>query len=258
MTTAHIPFSYLQYTPQDVQTIQSEIATEHSVSLTVNGEIWLAFQCTPADLEDLGIGFLFNEGFIRSMDEVANLHICDQKDNIDIWLNHAATKPLIWRRTSGCHGGNTSTALQRDQIQPITTPYTLTSTQIFALTQQFLDEQTPHHQSGGVHTSALADSNQILFYTEDIGRHNTFDKIAGHILRQAIPVTNPILLTSGRISSDMLQKTVRLRAPILISMRSASSIGIRLADEWGITLISNARRGRFNVYTHPERIQQQG
>ncbi len=256
MTSAHLPFSYQQYTRDQVETIQSEIATEQSVSLTVNGEIWLAFQCTPTNLEDQAIGFLFNEGFIHSLEEVANVHVCDRQDNVDVWLNHAAVKPLTWRRTSGCHGGNTATDAHNAAPSPIHYPGSFTTTQIFALTEQFMDEQTPHHQSGGVHTSALATDNQIIYQVEDIGRHNTFDKIAGYILRQKIAIPGPILITSGRISSDMLQKTARLQAPLLISMRSASSVGIRLAEEWGITLIGSARRGRFNVYAHSERIKQ--
>ncbi len=256
MTSAHLPFSYQQYTRDQVETIQSEIATEQSVSLTVNGEIWLAFQCTPTNLEDQAIGFLFNEGFIHSLEEVANVHVCDRQDNVDVWLNHAAVKPLTWRRTSGCHGGNTATDAHNAAPSPIHYPGSFTTTQIFALTEQFMDEQTPHHQSGGVHTSALATDNQIIYQVEDIGRHNTFDKIAGYILRQKIAIPGPILITSGRISSDMLQKTARLQAPLLISMRSASSVGIRLAEEWGITLVGGARRGRFNVYTHQERIKQ--
>ncbi len=118
----------------------------------------------------------------------------------------------------------------------------------------FLSEQLPHSEWGGVHTSALADGANQLFQIHDIGRHNTFDKISGRILLNKITVATPILLTSGRISSDMVQKSVRMGAPLLISLRSASQMSISLAEQWGLTLISGARRGRFNLLCHSERI----
>lgn len=247
-------FQYQQFTPEGIEIIHSNIAIEAPVSLSVNGQIWLTFQCSPNELEALAIGFLYNEGFIRSLDEVANIHVCANKENVDVWLTHAAQKPETWRRTSGCHGGTSSKDLEQDHIDPVNIPFRVSPEQVYNLMDQFLTEQMPHSKSGGVHTSALADGTLQLFQTHDIGRHNTIDKIAGHILLEKLHIEIPVIITSGRISSDMLQKAVRLRVPMIISMRSSSQMGIRLADKWGITLISGARRGRFNLLTHPERI----
>lgn len=255
MNDGIIPLTYSQYSSEGIKQIQSNIAIESPVSLTVNGEIWLTFQCTPIELEALAVGFLFNEGFLRGLSELENIHICELNDNVDIWLNHAVQKPLSWRRTSGCHGGTSSADLERDRFEPVSDDFTISSNQVFSLMDQFFSKQRPHSESGGVHTSALADGINQLFQIHDIGRHNTFDKISGQILLNKIHVKTPILLTSGRISSDMLQKAVRLRAPLLISMRSASQMAIDLAEKWGITLISGARRERFNLFTHPERVQ---
>jgi len=254
MNDVWINYCYKQFTPDGSEAIQSNIAIEAPVSLTLNGQIWLTFQCTPSELEALAVGFLFSEGFIQAMDEVENIHVCAKNDNVDVWLTHAVQKPTAWRRTSGCHGGTSSADLARDQFDPVVTDFALSPDKVFSLMDQFLAEQTPHAKSGGVHTSALADGTTSLFQTRDIGRHNTVDKIAGRILLEKLNVRTPVIITSGRISSDMLQKAVRLRAPYLISMRSTSQLGISLADEWGITIISGARRGRFNLFSHPERI----
>jgi FdhD protein len=116
------------------------------------------------------------------------------------------------------------------------------------------DAQALYHETGGVHTSALTDGKRILLSAEDIGRHNTLDKIAGMCLMQNIWPERRILITTGRVSSEMLQKAVRLGASILISRTSPSSLSIELAEKWGITLIGYARRNRFNLYAHPERI----
>jgi FdhD protein len=254
MSFGHVSLNYQQISQEGIRTAQSNIAIEFPVSLTVNGQIWLTFQCTPMDIEAMGIGFLFNEGFIRSMDEVENIHVCEQKDNLDIWLNHSVQKPETWRRTSGCHGGESSVIPERDLLEPVTNKALLNTAQIFDLLEQYLSEQLPHSESGGVHTSALADGATQLFQVYDIGRHNTFDKIAGRILINKLVIQTPVLISSGRISSDMLLKSVRMQAPFLISMRSTSQKGISLADQLGVTLIGGARRGRFNLFTHPERI----
>lgn len=254
MNDGHVNISYHQITRENIETVQSNIAVEAPVSLTVNGQVWLTFQCTPIDIDSLAVGFLYNEGFIRSIAEIENIHICDQKDNVDVWLNHPVQKPATWRRTAGCHGGTTSVDQEVNDFLPIHNVDTLSTEVIFALIDQFMGEQLPHSESGGVHTSALADGQRQLFQIQDIGRHNTFDKIAGKILLNKISVNLPVLLTSGRVSSDMLMKSVRLRAPFLISMRSTSQLGVNLADQLGVTLIGGARRGRFFLYSHPERI----
>lgn len=254
MNDGRVTLSYQQFTRERIETVRSNVAVEEPVSLTVNGQVWLTFQCTPEELDALAVGFLFNEGFIQTMDEVENIHVCENKDNVDVWLNHSVQKPASWRRTSGCHGGTSSADLERDHFEPVSNPARLDPNQVFSLMDLFLSEQVPHSESGGVHTSALADGTKQLFQIHDIGRHNTFDKISGRILLDKVEVETPILLTSGRISSDMVQKSVRMGAPFLISMRSASQMGISLAEQWGLTLISGARRGRFNLLCHPERI----
>jgi FdhD protein len=117
-----------------------------------------------------------------------------------------------------------------------------------------LGSQELYRATGGVHTSVLADGEKIVFVGEDIGRHNTLDKIAGLCLMKNVWPETRILLTTGRISSEMLQKAARLKAPILISRTSPSSLSIQMAERYGITLIGYARRDRFNVYSNPQRV----
>jgi len=254
MSNSHTTFEFKQYTSNGIEVFPSNIAIESPVSLTVNGKIWLTFQCTPDYLEQLAVGFLFNEGFVGNIEEVASVQVCEKRDNVDIWLNHAAVKPETWRRVSGCHGGITTIDLNREKIEPINSLSPLHVDQLLNLVTSFINNQPPHSESGGVHTSAIADAENILFYQEDIGRHNTIDKIAGCLLMEGIIPILPIILTTGRVSSDMMQKAIRLRTPYVISMRSTSSDSIRLANDWGITLLSGARKMRVNAFTHPERI----
>jgi FdhD protein len=244
-------YEFHKWEPRDAHTI-----VETPVSLTVNGQVWLTFMCTPIDLEAMAVGFLFNEGIIETLEEVADVRLCEHGDNVDVWLNRSVEQPTYWRRTSGCTGGVTAVdALARLDVsfngdQPQVPPET-----IGHLIEELFNSQTLYRETGGVHTSALSDGERIILVAEDIGRHNTLDKIAGQCLMKKIQPQTRILITTGRISSEMLQKAARMNAPILISRTSPSSLSIEMAERYGITLIGYARRHRFNVYTDLQRIK---
>jgi FdhD protein len=164
-------------------------------------------------------------------------------------------QPASWRRTSGCTGGVTAVDLlakpnvsfdgNRLEVRPET---------IGNLIEKLFESQSLYRETGGVHTSALSDGEKVLLTAEDIGRHNTLDKIAGLCLMNSVWPATRILITTGRISSEMLQKAARLQAPILISRTSPSSLSIEMAERYGITLIGYARKHRFNVYSNGQRV----
>ena len=255
MITPQKAIQYERYEFKKWQHHDAETIVETPVYLTVNGAVWLSFMCTPVQLEALAVGFLYNEGIIESMDEVSDVRVCEHGDNVDVWLNHAAEQPTSWRRTSGCTGGVTAVDLlakpnvsfDRDSLK-------LSPDAIGNLVEMLFESQELYRETGGVHTSALSDGEKVLLSAEDIGRHNTLDKIAGLCLMNNMWPTNRILITTGRISSEMLQKAARLQAPILISRTSPSSLSIEMAERYGITLIGYARKHRFNVYSSGERV----
>ena len=243
-------YEFKKWEPHDAETI-----VEAPVSLTVNGQVWLTFMCTPVNLEALAVGFLYNEGILESMNEVEDVRVCEHGDNVDVWLNRTVEQPKSWRRTSGCTGGVTAVdLLARPNVsfngdQPKVPPEA-----IGHLVEMLFESQELYRETGGVHTSALSDGEKILLSAEDIGRHNTLDKIAGLCLMNKVNSVDKILITTGRISSEMLQKAARLQVPVLISRTSPSSLSIEMAERYGITLIGYARKHRFNVYSSGERV----
>ena len=259
---------YIQIDNTKQESSQGSIIVESPVSLAVNGEVWTTFMCTPVHLEAMMVGFLFNEGVIDSMDEIADVRLCEHGDNVDVWLKHDAPKPESWTRTSGCTGGVTAVA-SIARPKPISSPrstrrvkgasisdeFSLSPGQVNHLVEMLFESQELYPETGGVHTSALSDGDSVILSAEDIGRHNTLDKIAGRCLMENIWPDKRILITTGRISSEMLQKAVRMGAKVIASRTSPSSLSIELAEAWGITLIGYARRNRFNLYAAPERIQ---
>jgi FdhD protein len=247
---------YERYEFRKWKPFEAETIVESPVSLTVNGQAWLTFMCTPVHLEAMSVGFLYNEGIIDSIEEVADVRVCEHGDNVDVWLNRSVEQPRSWRRTSGCTGGVTAVdALARVDVSFEGDRPRIPAEAVGQIVEMLIQAQELYRATGGVHTSALFDSEKIVLVADDIGRHNTLDKIAGLCLMNDIWPETRILITTGRISSEMLQKAARLRAPILISRTSPSSLSIEMAERYGITLIGYARRDRFNVYANSQRIQ---
>jgi FdhD protein len=245
---------YVNFDSGKFTSSSSSVIIEAKVDLSINGEYWLSFSCTPLQLEDLGIGFLFNEYLIQKYEEIADIRICPENYHIDAWLNHQVEKPEKWQRSSGCTGGYSPNRLNDKQSavsdkSSISPDFVLQSMEILYKNQSF------YRNSGGVHSTCLLDSQNNIFFSEDIGRHNTIDKIAGIYLKNGMEFKPKLMLTTGRISSDMLLKSARLEVPIVVSRSSPTSLSIDLAEKYGITLIGYSRMNHFNIYTHPDRIK---
>lgn len=255
MKQASVPIQYLEIEGVSASLVEAEIITETPVSLTVNGEVWLTFMCTPTDLEAMAVGFLFNEGLIKDMQEVVQVRLCPAGDNVDVWLEHTVEKPDRWQRTSGCTGGVTAVNLDH-LVSAAGNPNgaIFKARQIHELVGRLFGAQDLYRRSGGVHTSILTGGDEHMVAAEDIGRHNTLDKIAGLCLMKDIQFEHRLVITTGRISSEMLQKSARMGVSVVVSRTSPSSLSIELARRLGITLIGYARRDSFRLYTHPERI----
>ena len=245
----------LQYTSSGGwKTSDARIIDEAPVELNVNGEPWLTFMCTPSHLEALGVGFLYNEGIIIHANEISTVRACDNGCQLDVWLNHTVTKPLHWRRTSGCTGGATATQ-ESNLSHAIMEKDFLPPDLILAGMDDLLRQQELYRSTRGVHCSMLTDGEGTSLLAEDIGRHNTLDKLAGRLLLENPRLKRRLVFTTGRISSEMLQKSARMGASAVISRTSPTALSVRLADELGITVVGYARRTQFNVYTHAWRFQ---
>lgn len=255
MPTEDTLFMTHSYRSQKWNEEDDPVIVEHPVSLMVNGETWVTLTCTPTHLEALGVGFLFNEGVIQSAKELISTHLCADSSVIDIWLNRSAERPTQWRRTTGCSGGLTGVGVDLPVETVPSSGKLYTPENIIACSKAFNEEQPLYRRAGGVHSSALGDGNQILLRAEDIGRHNTIDKLSGRLLLEAPQIEPRTLFTTGRISSEMLQKAARLQCEVIVSRTSPTSLSIGMARQAGITLIGYARGERFRVYAHSERVQ---
>lgn len=247
-------FDIRTFINQSINDNTSDVIVEKTVDLSINAKYLATMMCTPSNLEELATGFIYNEGLINSFSEVNLVDICHDASQIDVWLNHSIEIPDRWQRTSGCSGGSTSIFLNKSDFQkPLA--FKIKPEVITRLIDLLLKNQSLYNQSGGVHSSALSDGENLLVVMEDIGRHNTLDKISGRCLMLTGFPAPGILISTGRISSEMLQKTSRIGASIIISRTSPSSLAIDFAREMGICIIGYARKDRFKIYSHPEFVE---
>ncbi len=272
--------TYTEYTLHSAKRLHAPVIGESRWTLYVNGCELVTFMCTPRDLHFLALGFLQSEGLIAELSDVLSLKVFEAENRCywyvpSIGLNDTLTMPVCAESvgaidarvkgdpvaslgpktlTSGCGGGVTFDDLSREHA-PLQSDLQVTVSQIVHLVEQLNANATLYRMARGVHTSALARDEQLLAVAEDVGRHNTLDKLRGICLMQGIPTRDTIVLTTGRISSEMITKVAKLESPVVVSRTSPTVLSIQLAKEWRITLIGYARARRLNVYAGEDRIR---
>lgn len=245
---------YYSITPGSASQITGEIVEESLVCISVNGRELATFMCSPTDLKLMAVGFLYNEKFIEGMEDLRSVHISENNTCVDVWLRDPSFDPpkrgII---TAGCGGGITFDDLS-EQHSPLYSKVEATPDQIADLMKQMHLGAELYHRARGIHTAALASDNAILLQVEDVGRHNCLDKLAGLALIEGVNAKDNILLSSGRISSEMINKARRLQTPIVCSRTSPTDLSVALAEAWNITIVAYVRQQRMRIYSHPERI----
>jgi FdhD protein len=252
MTNGAVPTTYHVYSG-DWRPIDGEVIEEVLVSLHVNGQELATIAATPIRQDWLAVGFLANEGLIASKEQVRAVHICPSGLCVDVWLTHEIEPPRKRIYTSGCGGGVTFDDLTGAQ-PPLDSNTSLPADQLWGLMQQLQSVARLYRRTRGVHTSALFRGGAMLSSAEDVGRHNTLDKIRGDCFLRGVDTHDGILLSTGRISSEMLNKAAKMGCPIVASRTSPTSLSVELARAWNITLVGYLRRGRLLVYANGWRL----
>ncbi|MFN2113753.1 MAG: formate dehydrogenase accessory sulfurtransferase FdhD [Anaerolineales bacterium] len=232
-----------------------EVIEEITLTIYVNGVEFISIMGTPLNQDWLAVGFLKNEGILSSLDEISDLKITPEGCCIDVWLNQDVQLPEKMVITSGCGSGRT-----REDQADLEVPFEIEGgTTPPIVLNAFANLQTKdslYARSRGVHAAGLLDleTGQILQVAEDVGRHNAIDKLQGACLLKKITTRGRGLLTTGRISSEMLRKGAAMGCPLIASRTSPTTAAIELAQEWQITLVGYARNGKLRVYCYPERL----
>ncbi len=247
--------SIYSYGKGELSTTDRELVAEFPLLLNVNGREIATLIASPHDLRFLVVGFLRLQGFVEKVEDFHLLSVCNDFGTAKVEIRGELPERLKPVLTSGCGTGVTFTlprALKEREGAPPARRFPPTA--VFAMMDDLARKAEGYRSHGGIHSAAVGDGS-IVLYAEDLGRHNTLDRIAGEALLKRVDLAGSMLVTSGRVSTEMVAKCALLGIELIASRTSPTDMAVRMADEAGITLIGYVRAGRFELYTHPERLQ---
>jgi len=254
-------FSILRITKEGRDSIEKVVAREFPVTLILNNQELITLLCSPTNLRYLAVGFLSSEGLLNSKDKIKKILVDDQRGVVRLETVEVREFSLdvLFKRviTSGCGRGASFYSTADATSQKVGSRMEISADEVLTLVNEFQHYSRLYSETHGVHSAALCDKKSILVFSEDIGRHNAIDKIFGKCLLEDIPIDDRVIITSGRISSEIVHKVAKRAIPIIISIASPINLGVRIADDLGITLIGSVKRRSMNVYTNDWRIAQE-
>ena len=243
-----------------------DITVEGPLEIRLQDEAIAVLMRTPGDDLALAAGFLLTEGVLPSPKDLGTLGYCataeppNEQNVVEARLTCEVDVDRLRRNfyaTSSCGVcGKASIDQLRTKADPISRSFTLSRPVLWSLSDVLRKGQAQFERTGALHASALFDlSGDLLHLCEDVGRHNAMDKLVGHyVLKGERPPELSVLLVSGRVSFEIVQKAVRAGIPIIASIGSPSSLAVEMAMAFNMTLLGFVSSERFNVYSSPERL----
>jgi FdhD protein len=252
-------FPVVRFTKEGRSDAELAVAKEFLFTIFLNDRELATILCSPGNLRYLAVGFLASEGIIKGKDEIKKMETDDWLGtaHIEIEGGSAIDDSFFAKRliASGCGGAATFYSLADAATPKVESTMKISPDEVFALVSQFQHSSQLYLATHGVHSAALADRKELLIFSEDIGRHNAIDKIFGKCILEDIPTSDRIIISSGRISSEISHKVAKRGVPFIIALSAPTSLGLKTADKMGITLIGSVRGKRMNVYTHNWRLE---
>ncbi|WP_261428815.1 formate dehydrogenase accessory sulfurtransferase FdhD [Berryella wangjianweii] len=231
-----------------------EVQGEHALDVHIDGTLAMRIVCSPSDLIELVLGRLFSEGIIQAEDDVDFMYLCEHGTIVRVLLKRKrALKPVEAPVVPSCCTGNkVFEALEQldDDLRPVR-PIDWDPAWVFALADVFAADTPMHRKTFGAHSCYLAIDGEVRYVCEDLGRHNAFDKVVGHALKNRDDLSRAVVFTSGRIPVDMVTKAIRAGIPVLASKAVPTDLTIELAHEFSLTLICSAHPDSMRVYSDP-------
>jgi FdhD protein len=239
--------------------IEDVVVTEQALTVCINGQNLVTLLCTPEYLEDLTVGYLASEGFITTWDDLEELSVNRTTGESRVTLRGSqgeAEKTFLQRYvTTGAGKGVSFSQLSDPRLsKELPGDYRAEPTDIISMMKTLQESSALHRDTGGVHTVALGQNGVLHLQRDDIGRHNAVDKVFGYCLRNKIMTGDKVLLISGRVSSEIALKAVKMGIQILVSKSAPTDMAIGFAERLGLTLVGFTRGRRFNIYSHSYRV----
>ena len=243
---------------QNGQPIDTRVVVERPLTLFLNGQEIVTMMTIGDYPEYLGIGYLVNQNMLLPDDEITGV---DYDDDIETLVVRTKRKTNFEEKlkkktlTSGCAQGTVFGDLM-EKFEDVRLPADaiLKTSWLYGLAKKINTTPSLYLTAGAIHGCVLCEQDRPLIYMEDVGRHNAIDKIAGYMVMEGISPAGKIFYTTGRLTSEMVIKTVQMGIPILISRSGFTAWGVELARKAGLTLIGRARGKRFIALSGHDRI----
>lgn len=236
--------------------ITDNVICEYSMTLVVNDVEIATFMCSPDYLEYLAIGFLFSENIIKYKDDYLGIIVDEKKGivyvKIAIDLKYKKKNKIIYTSGSGYYKDN-SFFDKLSQVN-LKNDFKLNYKYLFNISKELDAKSIIFKKTGGTHSACLCDDKGMILFREDIGRHNAIDKILGEAFIKDIVLNNKVVFFSGRISSEMLLKLVRVGVSVIVSRSAPTDLAVKIARKLNITLVGFVRGNRMNIYSDELRI----
>lgn len=266
------PTQRLIWQPNHTQRQQDILAVEEplEIRLRAQGQTHplVVTLRTPGHDFELAAGFLLSEGLVYQRREIGRMVYCVGSDGVQNYNTvrvelrgqlpalEGTARSFVANSACGVCGKASLEQLSLSGLTPLSPTFSLLPTTLSQLTQPFGQAQTLFAETGGLHAAALFDTQGSLrALREDVGRHNAVDKVLGWGWLQAEPLSNHLLLLSGRIGYELVVKALRAGVGLVAAIGAPTSLAVEVAQAFGLTLVGFLRPDRFNVYTHPERLE---
>ena len=250
----------LRYDGKSSIQMDDMVVIEHPLTIFLNGEELVTLLCSPKALNFLVYGFLISEGIIQDKSDISEMRVDEENGVIDVFTaTHKDMSSYFTGKrmmTTGCGRGTVFYNIH-DVVncRPAPEGLKIEANKLISLMQQFSTASEVFQSTGGVHSAALSDENEILVYHEDVGRHNALDKVLGEAFLKNMTFADKLILTSGRISSEMLTKAAKRGISIVVSRSAPMDLALQIGEEMNITIVGFVRGHRMNVYTGSSRIK---
>ena len=238
--------------------LTTSVVTEKPLTVFLNGQEIVTLMTIGDEPELLAVGFLLNQNMLRLGDNISGIEYEDDLDVVVVRTDRETDFEKVLKKktiTSGCAQGTVFGDLM-DKLSSISLSPSdrLRTSWLYELSKKINNTPSLYLEAGAIHGCVLCKQNHPLIYMEDVGRHNAIDKIAGYMFLNNIEPIDKIFYTTGRLTSEMVIKTVQMRVPILVSRSGFTAWGVELAREAGLTLVGRAKGRRFIALSGTERI----
>ncbi|MCZ4280569.1 formate dehydrogenase accessory sulfurtransferase FdhD [Kiloniella laminariae] len=245
-------------TDQDGKTIEIPVVIEKPLTLFLNGQE-IVTMMTIGDYPDyLAVGYLLNQNMLKLDDVITAIEVDEELDLVVVRTERTTNyeeKLKKKTRTSGCAQGTVfGDLMEKFEDIVLSAEARIHTSWIYTLSRKINAAPSLYLEAGAIHGCVLCHGDKPLIYVEDVGRHNAVDKIAGYMFLKGISAEDKIFYTTGRLTSEMVIKTVHMGIPILVSRSGFTAWGVDLARQAGLTLIGRAKGRRFTALAGQERI----